>query len=41
MILRTREEKFLHHGSVGRVLRYRNIKDCADPSLDTKHHNDS
>ena len=41
MILRTREEKFLYHGSVGRVLHYRNIKDYADPSLGTKHHNDS
>ena len=41
MILRIREDKFLHRGSVGTVLYHGSIKDCADLLLGIKHHNDS
>nr|POE76415.1 hypothetical protein CFP56_19862 [Quercus suber] len=34
-------EKFLHHGSVERVLHCGNMDDCFDPLLGIKHHNDS
>ena len=34
-------EKFLHHGSVERVLYHGNMDDCADSLLGVKHHNDS
>ena len=33
MISRTREEKYLHRGSVDRVIRSGNINDCVDPLL--------
>ena len=39
--LRTREEKFLHHESVERVLYHGSIEDYADPLSGIKHHNDS
>ena len=32
-------EKFLHYGSVERVLYCGSIEDCADPLLDIKDHN--
>ena len=41
MIPKTRDEKFLHRGSVERVLRSGSVEDCADPLLCVKHHNDS
>ena len=41
MIPRKRKEKFLHCGSVERVLRLGSIEDCANPLLGIKHHNDS
>ena len=40
MTPRTRE-KFLHRGSVERVLYHESMEDCADPLLGIKHHNDS
>jgi len=40
MIPRIREEKFLYHGSVERVLHHRSIEDCVDPLLGIKHPND-
>ena len=40
LIPRTREEKFLHHGSMERVLNCRSIEDCVDPLLGIKHPND-
>ena len=40
MIPRTREEKFLHRGSVRRVLCRGSIEEYADPSLVIKHNND-
>ena len=41
MTPRTRKEKFLHHGSVERVLHCGSIEDYVDPLLGIKHHNDS
>ena len=41
MTPRTREEKFLHHGSVEKILYRGSIEDCADLLLGIKHHNDS
>ena len=41
MIPRTRDEKFLHRGSVEKVLRHESVEDCADPLLGIKDHNDS
>jgi len=41
MIPRTREVKFLHRGSVERVLHHGSIEDCVDPLLSIKHQNDS
>ena len=40
MTSRTRVEKFLHGGSVERVLHRGSLEDCADPLLGIKHHND-
>ena len=37
MIPRTREEKFLHHGSVEKFLRHGSIKDCVDLLLGIVH----
>ncbi|KAF3974108.1 hypothetical protein CMV_002534 [Castanea mollissima] len=39
MIPRTREEKFLHRGSVERILRCGSIEGCADLLLGIKYHN--
>ena len=41
MIPRTRDEKFLHRGSVEKVLHCGSMDDCADSLLGIKHHNDS
>ena len=41
MIPRRREEKFLHRGSVERVLHYRSIEDCANPLSGFKDYNES
>nr|POE76416.1 hypothetical protein CFP56_19863 [Quercus suber] len=41
MTPRTREEKFLHIGSVEKVLYFGSMDDCADPLLGIEHHNDS
>ena len=41
MTPRTREEKFLYHGSVERVLHHGSIEDGVDSFLAIKHHNDS
>ena len=41
MIPRTRDEKFLHHRSTGRVLHHGSIHDCANLLLGIEHHNDS
>ena len=41
MTPKTREEKFLHCGSVERVLYCGSMDDYADPLLGIKHHNDS
>ena len=41
MTPRTREEKFLHCGSVERVLYQGSMDDYADPLLGIEHHNDS
>ena len=38
---RAKKEKFLHRGSVERILRHESIEDCMDPFLGIKHHNDS
>ena len=37
----TRDEKFLHRGSVERVLHRRSMDDCANLLLGIEHHNDS
>ena len=34
-------EKFLHRGSVERVLHRGGIEDCVDPLLGIEHYNDS
>nr|POE61486.1 hypothetical protein CFP56_61610 [Quercus suber] len=39
MTPRTREEKFLHCGNVGKVLHCGSIEDYADPLLGIEHHN--
>ena len=41
MIPRTRDEKFLHHGSARRVLHRGSIEDSAYTLLGIVHHNDS
>ena len=41
MIPRTKEEKFLLHGILERVLCHVSIEDCANPLLRIKHQNDS
>ena len=41
MTPRTREEKFLHHESVERVLYLGSIEDYANPLSGIKHYNDS
>ena len=41
MTPRIREEKFLHHGGVERVLYHGSMDDYADPLFGIKHHNDS
>ena len=41
MTPRIREEKFLHHGGVERVLYRGSMDDYADPLFGIKHHNDS
>ena len=38
---RTKEEKFLHRGSVERVQCHGSIEDCVDSLLGIKHYNDS
>ena len=41
MIPRTIEEKFLHYGSVERVLYHGSMDDCADSLFGIEHQNDS
>nr|POF25098.1 hypothetical protein CFP56_59167 [Quercus suber] len=41
MTPRAREEKFLHRGSLERVLYRGSMDVCVDPLLDITHHNDS
>ena len=41
MIPRTRDEKYLNHGSAKRFLYRRCMDNCADPLLGIEHHNDS
>ena len=41
MILRTRDEKCLHHGSVESVLHEGSMDNFANPLLCNDHHNDS
>ena len=41
MILRTRDKKCLHYGSVESVLYHGSINDFANPLLCIEHHNDS
>ena len=41
MIPRTGDEKFLHHGSAGRVRHRGSIYNCDNPLLGIEHHNDS
>nr|POE76421.1 hypothetical protein CFP56_19868 [Quercus suber] len=40
MTPRTREEKFLHHGCVEKVIYRGGMGDCSDPLLGIKHNND-
>ena len=41
MILRTRDEKCLHHGSAESVLYHGSMDDFANPLLCIEYHNDS